>query len=89
MQGVVRTGKVAQGFDVSIANKNDVVLFVLDEVTNDQTLHLTSKDGLLRKLIKVDKGEGQIKKITPEDRKAFEREKQFWLERLAPAPVAP
>jgi len=89
MQGVLRTGKVVQGFDVSIANKNDVVLFVVDEATGDQTLYLTSKDGLLRKLIKVDKGEGQVKKITPEDRKAFEREKQFWLDRLAPAPVAP
>src|SRR5437016_14490792 len=27
-QGVVRTGKVVQGFDVSTSNKNDVVLFI-------------------------------------------------------------
>jgi len=89
MQGVLRTGKVVQGFDVSIANKSDVVLFVVDEATGDQTLYLTSKDGLLRKLIQVDKGEGDVQKITPEHRKAFEREKQIWLDRVAPAPVAP
>jgi hypothetical protein len=27
MQGVVRTGRVVQGFDVSMVNKDDVVLF--------------------------------------------------------------
>jgi hypothetical protein len=49
MQGMVRTGKVVQGFDVSTANKNDAVLFVVNETTNDQTLYLTSKEGVLRK----------------------------------------
>lgn len=87
MQGVVRTGNVVQGFDVSIANKNDVVLFVVNGATNDQTLYLTSRDGTLRKVVKVDKGEGQIKSITAEDRKAFEKERQFWLDRLVPPQV--
>jgi len=36
-QGLVQTGKVVQGFDVSTANKNDVVLFVVNETTKDQT----------------------------------------------------
>jgi hypothetical protein len=31
MQGLVRTEKVVQGFDVSMANRNDVVLFVANE----------------------------------------------------------
>ena len=84
MQGVVRTGKVVQGFDVSKANKNDVVLFVANEATNDQTLYLTSKEGVLRKVVTVKEGVGQAQKITGEDRKAFEKEKQFWLDRLAP-----
>lgn len=84
MQGLVRTGKVVQGFDVSTLNKNDVVLFVVDEKTNGQTLYLTSKEGLLRRVVTVREGVGQAKKITSEDRKAFEKEKQFWLERLAP-----
>jgi hypothetical protein len=84
MQGVVRTGKVVQGFDVSAANKNDVVLFVVNETTNDQTLYLTSKEGVLRKVVRVEEGVGQVQKITGEDRKAFEKEKQFWLDRLTP-----
>ena len=84
-QGVVRTGKVVQGFDVSTVNKNDVVLFVVNETTNDQTLYLTSKEGVLRKVVSVEEGEGRVRKVTGEDRKAFEKEKQFWLDRLAPA----
>ena len=83
-QGVVRTGKVVQGFDVSTANKNDIVLFVVNETTNDQTLYLTSKEGVLRKVVAVDEGVGQVQKITGQDRKAFEKQKQFWLDRLAP-----
>jgi hypothetical protein len=84
MQDAVRTGKVVQGFDVSAANKHDVVLFVVNETTNDQTLYLTSKQGALQKVVKVKEGVGEVQKITVEDRKAFEKERQFWLDRLAP-----
>ena len=84
MQGVVRTGKVVQGFDVSTANKNDVVLFVVNETTNDQTLYLTSKEGVLRKVVTVEEGVGRVQEVSGEDRKGFEKEKQFWLDRLAP-----
>jgi hypothetical protein len=84
MQGVVRTGKVVQGFDVSTANKNDVVLFVVDETTNDQALYLTSAAGTLRKVVLVKGGVGEVRRISDQDKKAFEKEKQFWLDRLAP-----
>lgn len=84
MQGVVRTGEVVQGFNVSTANKNDVVLFVVNEATNGQTLYLTTKEGVLRKVVTVEEGVGRIQKVTGEDRKGFEKEKQFWLDRLAP-----
>jgi hypothetical protein len=84
LQGMVRTGKVVQGFDVSTANKNDAVLFVVNETTNDQTLYLTSKEGVLRKVVRVEEGVGRVQRITGEDRRVFEREKQFWLDRLAP-----
>jgi len=83
-QGVVQTGNVVQGFDVSAANKNDVVLFVVNETTNDQTFYLTSKQGGLRKVVEVKEGVGEIQKITVEQRKGFEKEKQFWLDQLAP-----
>ena len=83
-QGVVRTGTVVQGFDVSTINKNDVVLFVVNETTNAQTLYLTSQQGVLRRVVTVEEGVGQVQKVTGEARKAFEKEKQFWLDRLAP-----
>ena len=84
-QNVVRTGTVVQGFDVSVANKNDVVLFVVDETANDQTLYLTSPAGALRKLVSVQAGVGAEARITDKEKKAFEKEKQFWTDRLAPA----
>lgn len=84
MQGVVRTEKVVRGFDVSMANNNDVVLFVVNTTTNDQNLFLTSRQGVLRRVVSVKQGVGAARRITSEDRKAFEKEKQFWLDRLAP-----
>jgi len=88
MQGVLRTGSVVQGFDVSAGNKNDIVLFTVDETTNDQTLYLTSPAGILRKVVSVKAGVGDAVRITDKERKAFEQEKQFWVERLAPAAAA-
>jgi hypothetical protein len=84
MQGVIRSEKVVRGFEVSMANRNDVVLFVVNETANDQVLYLTSRDGALRKVVSVKGGIGEVVQIRSEDRKAFEKEKQFWLDRLAP-----
>ena len=86
-QGVWRTGKMVQGFDVSVADKNDIVLFVVDEGLNNQTLYRTSAQGRLRKMVSVTNGVGSVGKITDEDKKAFEKEKQFWLARLAQPPA--
>lgn len=72
---------MVQGIDVSIAAKNDVVLFVVDETANDQTLYLTSAQGRLRKVVSVKAGVGAVSPITDKDRKAFEKEKQFWVDR--------
>jgi len=88
MQNVVRTGNVVQGFDVSVANKNDIVLFVVDETANDQTLYLTSPQGTLRRMVSVKAGVGAEARITDKDKQAFENEKQFWVDRLAPAHAA-
>ena len=65
-----------QGFAVSAVSKNDVVLFVVDETTSSQTLYLTSKQGTLRKVVVVEAGEGRVRQIRSEQRKAFEEEKQ-------------
>ena len=88
LQGVVRSPNQVQGIDVSATNKNDVVLFVVDETTKDQVLYLTSPDGTLRKVVKVKAGVGDTVRILPDDRAAFEKEKQFWVDRLVtPAPA--
>ncbi len=83
-QGVMRTGKMVQGFDVSVEDKKDIILFVVDEAAKNQTLYLTSAQGRLRKMVSVTNGVGSVAKITDEDKKAFEKEKEFWLGRLAP-----
>jgi hypothetical protein len=84
MQGVVHTGSLVQGLDVSVANKNDIILFVVDETANDQSLYLTSPEGALRKVVAVKAGVGDVVRITDKEREAFKKEKQFWVDRLVP-----
>lgn len=84
-QNAERSGTTVKGIDVSTANKNDVVLFVVNEATRDQTLYLTSSSGRLRRLVAVKAGEGAVYPITDADRQAFQKEKQFWVERLSGA----
>ena len=86
VQAILRSGDVVQGFDVSNANHNDVVLFIVDESTKNQTLYLTSPRGELRKVVSVKEGTGAVHAITAEDKEAFAKQKQFWLDRLAPIP---
>ncbi len=88
MQSAVRTGKQVQGLDVSVANKNDIVIFVADETSNDQVLYLTSPEGTLRRVVSINAGVGAAARATVEDRKAFEKEKQFWVDRLVPSGAA-
>jgi hypothetical protein len=88
MQSVVRTGQTVQGFDVSTANKNDVVIFVVDEASNDQTLYLSSANAKLRRVVAIQRGIGRVRPVSERDRRAFAEQRQFWLDRLAPAPVS-
>ena len=85
VQSVVRTGQTVQGFDVSTANKNDVVIFVVDETSNDQTLYLSSANGRLRRVVAIQGGVGKVRPVSDLERKAFAEQRQFWLDRLAPA----
>jgi hypothetical protein len=77
-----------QGFDVSATNKNDIILFTVDETTNDQTLYLTSPAGILRKVVSVKAGVGDAVRITDKEKTAFEQEKQFWVSHLTPSAAA-
>ncbi len=85
MQGVVRTGSRVQVLGVSIKDKNDVVLFDVDEGANDRTLFLTSPEGGLRKVVVVKAGVGEVAPMTDEMRAAFETQKKFWVARVAGA----
>ena len=84
-QNAIRNGSVVQGFDVSVANKNDIILFVVDESSHDQTLYLTSPDGTLHRVVQVKSGVGSEIRITDKEKKAFTEEMKFWLDRLVPA----
>ena len=85
MQGVLRNGNLVQGIDVSATKKNDVVLFTVDETANEQTLYLTSPQGTLRKVVLVKAGVGDVVRITDSNLSAFKKEKQFWIDHLAPS----
>jgi hypothetical protein len=83
MQSLVRTGNLVQGFDVSVADRNDIVLFVVDEGASDQNLYLTSPEGTLRRMVSVKGGVGHVVRITAKNTTAFKKERRFWLDRLA------
>lgn len=82
MQGVLRSNGKTQGIDVTEKNHNDIVIFIVDESTQDQTFYLTSPSGGLRRVLAVTGGVGHVRKPTTEDLEAFKKEKKMWEERL-------
>jgi len=79
-----RNGKVVRGFNVSITDKDNIVLFVTDEGANEQTYYLTSGRGGLRRVVAVKGGTGNVLRVTGNEKAAFNRELQFWLDRIVP-----
>lgn len=79
-----RNGKVVRGFNVSLADKNNIVLFVTDEASNEQTYYLTSSQGELRKVVAVREGTGHDLRVTSKEKAAFHKELQYWLDRIVP-----
>ena len=77
-------GEPIRGFDVSVAEHNNVVLFVDSRAEKKATYYLTSRHGVLRKVLSVADGVGHDRSPTMEDKEAFEKEKQHWLDVLAP-----
>jgi hypothetical protein len=73
-----------RGIDVCDLQRDDVVFFVEDRGKKESTFYLTSPRGSLRKVLSVREGVGYDRAPTPADRKAFEEEKRFWLDSLAP-----
>jgi hypothetical protein len=82
VQGVLRSSERTQGFEVTEKNHNDIVIFIVDEMTKEQTFYLTSPSGSLRRVLSVKQGIGYVVKATRADIEMFQREKRMWEERL-------
>jgi hypothetical protein len=80
----VQMGEVIRGLEVSAAKHDDVVIFVENRAEKESTFYLTSPRGSLRNVLSVRSGVGYQRAPTIADKKAFEREKQSWLDRLVP-----
>ena len=77
-------GELIRGFEVSTAEHNNVVIFVENRAQKQTTFYLMSKHGTLRKVLAVIEGTGYSRQPTKEDREAFEKEKQRWVDELVP-----
>jgi hypothetical protein len=82
----VEMGEPIHGFEVSTAEHNNVVIFVESRAQKETTFYLTSRRGLLRKVLSVREGVGYDRSPTKDDKEAFEKEKQRWMDRLASHP---
>lgn len=80
----VQMGEPIRGFEISSAEHNNVVIFVENRAQNQTTFYLMSRRGILRKVLAVIEGTGYVRVPTKDDREAFEQEKQWWVDRLAP-----
>ena len=77
-------GEPIRGFEVSTAQTNDVVIWVESRAQKQTTYYLMSRRGTLRKVLDVVEGTGYPRQPTKDDQQAFEKEKQKWLDQLAP-----
>jgi uncharacterized protein YaiI (UPF0178 family) len=59
-------------------------MFVENRAQKQTTFYLMSKRGTLRKVLAVIEGTGYPRQPTKQDREAFEKEKQRWVDQLAP-----
>ena len=80
-----RNGNLVRGFNVSTTDKNDIVIFVTDEGTKENTYYLTSPLGKLRRVLAVKEGTGNLQRPAAKEKAAFEKELRFWLDRIVPA----
>jgi len=59
-------------------------LFATDEAANEQTYYLTSRLGRLRRVLAVREGSPHVLPPTGKEKAAFEKELNFWLDRIVP-----
>jgi hypothetical protein len=76
-------GEPIRGIEVSEAEHNNVVMFVESRAEKKTTFYLTSRRGVLRKVLSVIEGVGYDRLPTENDKREFEKEKQHWIDVLA------
>jgi len=79
-------GEPIRGFEVSTAQPNDVVIWVESRAQKQATYYLMSRRGTLRMVLEVVQGTGHSRRPTKDDQEGFGKEKQRWLDQLAPKP---
>ncbi len=85
-QAVLR-GEPIRGFEVSTEEHNNVVIFVDNRAQKESIFYLTSRTGVLRRVLAVREGVGHPRRPTKDDQVAFNQEKQRWMDELAPKPA--
>ena len=88
LQGVLRSPVQIQGIDVVEKNHEDIVIFTVDISTQEQTYFLTSPSGILRRVLSVKGGVGNVIRPTKTDLEAFQNEKKMWQDRFAGQPAS-
>jgi hypothetical protein len=79
----VEMGEPIRGFEVSTAEHNNVVIFVESRTQKKSTFYLTSRRGILRKVLSIIEGVGYSRVPTKDDKDEFEKEKKRWTDQLA------
>ena len=82
LQMVLRSRGSIQGMEVTEKNHNKIVIFRVDEASQDQIFYLTSLSGSLQRVLSVKQGVGHVVKPTKSDIDAFREEKKMWKERV-------
>lgn len=81
---MIRMGEPVRGFEVSTQNHNKVVLFIDNRAQKETIFYLTSKTGVLSRVLSVREGMGYPRLPTKDDLSAFAKEKKQWVDELAP-----
>ena len=78
----VEMGELIRGFEVSTAEHNHVVIFVEKRAEKETTYYLTSRSGVVRRILSVRDGVGYARLPSKDDKDAFQKEKQTWVDKL-------
>jgi hypothetical protein len=87
-QAVMRDGNTVRTFNVSSANRSDVVMIKYNEQSRSSKAYLVSTEGKLRKAVSFQAGAPAIERSLQEARSDFAAEMKFWMD-VEHQPAAP